>query len=536
MNNFIKAYLIKKIYFSLFLSIVMLSHQGFCAGTSARAAGGPEAPVSQLPHDVAVNVIGFLDAESQAAYDMTFKGARTDIAHAKKINLEDAFRRAVHYKPGFCFLNMREIEYIANQPEWKLIKGDAFEIFKSALKVVPETNILAVKGSSILFPLAEDTARRTIFAYQVHAEELFGDNIITSYAAQGYTFWSLKKVKKSDEKSQGPRRINFQQAIGARYVWGTEIQEGGILPDATGPEAVLNSLTPHVVFSTANLRDEAISRKINAFFNAANTRARAIGSSGGAERYRLWDELLAKAVGVMDVEPQEPLVPGDAFQLSVELDTYHKVSQIRHLIVTTTAAIEGRLKIGDDFLSNFSDLISLDLSRLGNVTEIGRGFLYGCSGLISLDLRGLENVTTIERGFLAGCTGLKSLDLRELENVTTIGRGFLYGCSGLISLDLRPLSKVTTIGEHFLSDCTGLTSLDLRPLSKVTTIGDNFLHNPSYDLSSVKSAIETRTEPTLAEKVKGYIESLKRPESLKVKGDIEPLKGSQSFEYDFSDL
>ncbi len=542
MNNFIKTYLIKKIYFSVFLSIVMMSHQGFCAGSSARAAGAPERSASQLPPGVAGKMVSFLDSKSQAAYHATSKDARDDVVDAKKINLEDAFKRAVHCKSGFCILDMREIQNIANHPEWKLIKGEAWSILNSVLQRMPDSSILAVKGDisalgheeaetkgkveELDVKEAQDTGHPALRGYHsIDPGSLFGENIITTYAAQGYTFWSRNSMK-ADGAKQANNKINFQQAIGARYVWGTDIQEGGILPDATGPEAVLNTLTPHVVFSTANLSNQAIQTRIRAFFDAANRRAR--GPGGASEEEILAAESKVNAIAVIDVEAVET---ASGHELKLSSSVALALSKIRRLIVTTTAPIETGLKIGDEFLFGCNELTSLELRGFEKVTTIGDGFLLGCTGLTSLDLSplrnvttiglallegstglksldlsGLRNVTTIGNEFLLGCTGLTSLDLSPLRNVTTIGYRFLCDCTGLTSLDLRGLENVTTIGDDFLSDCTGLTSLDLRGLENITTIGDNFLANTSPQIISIKSAIEARSEPTLADKVKGYIE------------------------------
>ncbi len=441
------------------------------------------------------------------------------IDYVKKIQLNNIFAQNIRGTEDFHILDIRQIENIANEKQWELIKGEAWNILNSLLqrmpdKIMPNSSILAVKGD--ISPLgheeaetkgkveeldvkeAQDTGHPALRGYHsIDPVVLFGDNIITSYAAQGYTFWTRNPMK-ADGAKQAENRINFQQAIGARYVWGTDIQEGGILPDATGPEAVLNTLTPHVVFSTADLRNDPISRNINAFFDAANTRAR--GPGGASEEEILAAESKVNAIAVIDVEAVET-ASGHELKLSSS-----NLSKIRRLIVTTTAPIEPGLKIGNEFLSSCTELTSLEFRGFEKVTTIGDDFLIICNGLTSIDLSGLRNVTTIGNGFLCLCIRLQSLNLRGLENVKTIGNSFLCRCARLKSLDLSPLIKVTTIGNYFLGDCTGLTSLNLRGLENITTIGDNFLANTSPQIISIKSAIEARPEPTLAEKVKGYIE------------------------------
>ena len=140
--------------------------------------------------------------------------------------------------------------------------------------------------------------------------------------------------------------------------------------------------------------------------------------------------------------------------------------------------------IGDYFLSSCTGLKSIDLSGLSNVTSIDKEFLNSCSGLTSIDLSPLSKVTSISNFFLEYCTGLTSIDLSGLSNVTSIGGWFLNGCSGLTSIDLSPLSKVTSISNEFLAGCRGITSLDFNGLSNVTSIGNDFLYT-CYNLKSI---------------------------------------------------
>jgi hypothetical protein len=143
--------------------------------------------------------------------------------------------------------------------------------------------------------------------------------------------------------------------------------------------------------------------------------------------------------------------------------------------------------IGDNFLSGFGSLTSLDTSGMSNVQSIGKLFLRECVSLTSLDTSGLKNVTSIGDGILYKCINLTSLDTRSLMKLRSIGDGFLYGCTSLISFDTRGLKNVKSIGKHFLSSCIGLTSLDTSGLKSVTSIGDNFL-NECVKLTSLDTS------------------------------------------------
>ena len=102
-------------------------------------------------------------------------------------------------------------------------------------------------------------------------------------------------------------------------------------------------------------------------------------------------------------------------------------------------------------------------------------FLCGCSNLTSIDLSPLSNVTSIDGALLGNCSNLTIIDLSPLSNITSIDRHFLRGCSNLTTINLSQLSNVTSIGNYFLSDCSNLTTIDLSPLSNVTFIGYSFL-------------------------------------------------------------
>jgi hypothetical protein len=149
------------------------------------------------------------------------------------------------------------------------------------------------------------------------------------------------------------------------------------------------------------------------------------------------------------------------------------LSNCSSLISLDLSGLNNIITINDFFLGNCSSLTSLDLSKLNDITIIRFGFLYGCSSLISLDLSGLNNVIIIGKYFLAYCSSLTSLNLSGLNNVTTINGRFLHDCSSLTSLNLSGLNNVTTISSKFLECCSSLTSLNLSGLNNVTTISQS---------------------------------------------------------------
>ena len=103
---------------------------------------------------------------------------------------------------------------------------------------------------------------------------------------------------------------------------------------------------------------------------------------------------------------------------------------------------------------------SIKLIRTKNTPiKIGNYFLYECSNLTTIDLSALSQVTQIGNYFLSSCSNLTTIDLLPLSQVTQIGNGFLSGCSNLTTIDLSALQHVTQIGDCFLYNCSNLTTI-----------------------------------------------------------------------------
>eukprot|EP01060_Flectonema_neradi_P019095 TRINITY_DN2609_c2_g1_i1.p1 TRINITY_DN2609_c2_g1~~TRINITY_DN2609_c2_g1_i1.p1 ORF type:complete len:326 (+),score=57.65 TRINITY_DN2609_c2_g1_i1:122-1099(+) len=147
-------------------------------------------------------------------------------------------------------------------------------------------------------------------------------------------------------------------------------------------------------------------------------------------------------------------------------------SSVKHVSFINTGCVQ---QIGDDFLVGCTEMQTIDLAPLCNVSRIGYSFLNRCPSIVELDLAAFSNITTVGNWFLGGCTSLTSIDLSPLSKVVTLGQGFLYRCTGLSSLDLSPLKDISTIGDFFLYSCNALSQLDLSSLGNVTSVGSHFL-------------------------------------------------------------
>jgi hypothetical protein len=132
--------------------------------------------------------------------------------------------------------------------------------------------------------------------------------------------------------------------------------------------------------------------------------------------------------------------------------------------------------IGNDFLSDCSNLTNITFSGLSKVTQIENSFLSGCANLTYIDLSPLSKLTQIDDYFLSACYSLENIDnLHVLSNVTQIGKSFLAGCGSLQKIDISGFSKVTQIKDAFLGGCSSLTNIDFKSLSSVKEIKDSFL-------------------------------------------------------------
>jgi hypothetical protein len=363
---------------------------------------------------------------------------------------------------------------------------------------VPSSSAGAVREEEKTAPI------HSIFGFEeIHPNLLFGsDGLVSIYATKGYTFWSKTPTLISGTLEE--QKIQFQQALGARYVFADDIQEDSILPDAVGDEVVLNALTPHVVLTTKSLEEEHIRKKVYHFFSVTSAAVcedssdACIFSSEGEKSTKKVAKSQANAIAVVDIEANEDGVLNLGAPYN-QLDYPAILNSIQHLIVTTTS--DHATTIGTFFLYQCDNLISVDLRGLQNIIKIEDCFIYDCSQLINVDLRDFQNVETIGRCFLATCDNLSFVDLRgfqrlrdieshflmysrslkfvdlaPLHRITNIPHGFFYECPNLISLDLRPLRNAKTIGCNFLYNCTGLTSIDLGWLQNVLSIGNSFLY------------------------------------------------------------
>lgn len=104
-----------------------------------------------------------------------------------------------------------------------------------------------------------------------------------------------------------------------------------------------------------------------------------------------------------------------------------------------------------------TELMKIGITKIGlssfkeGTTEIPDYFLYECSQIESIDLGPLSNITKIGAFFLGGCSSLKSLDLSPLKSTVTFGEGFGFNCKNLIDINLGSVQadNFSLDGEDF---------------------------------------------------------------------------------------
>ena len=147
-------------------------------------------------------------------------------------------------------------------------------------------------------------------------------------------------------------------------------------------------------------------------------------------------------------------------------------------IMTTSIELVGFDGISEtpaNFLCDLSEIKSIDISPLANVTRIERYFLAYCTSLTTMDASPLRHVTTVGDGFMNGCTNLTSIDISGFTEITAIGDFFISGCKSLEAIDLGSLSNVRTIGRGFLGQCFALKTVDIAPLRNCLRVGRGFM-------------------------------------------------------------
>lgn len=131
--------------------------------------------------------------------------------------------------------------------------------------------------------------------------------------------------------------------------------------------------------------------------------------------------------------------------------------------------------IGDNFLTYFKTLKTVDLSGFNKVTNIGDYFLATCKSLTKVDFSPMTSLITIGGYCLNNDISLTEVDLNGLTSLTTIGMEFVAGCSFLTDIkNFNTLTSLKTIGNYF-ANRTSLKSFKLSGLANLKSIDSYFL-------------------------------------------------------------
>jgi hypothetical protein len=128
----------------------------------------------------------------------------------------------------------------------------------------------------------------------------------------------------------------------------------------------------------------------------------------------------------------EPLTPNYKFLIPMNEES----EQLKYMFPNITDCIIKEMETGFKFNNEDKTITTINLLQLKDV-----------------------NITVIGNNFLNNYENLTSIDLSYLSNVTLIGNNFLLNCSKLIDIDLTPLTNLNLIGNNFLDNCSNLKSI-----------------------------------------------------------------------------
>lgn len=137
--------------------------------------------------------------------------------------------------------------------------------------------------------------------------------------------------------------------------------------------------------------------------------------------------------------------------------------------------------IGVNFC-NYCDCSSLQLPA---VTTIGTQFLAYSRGLSSFTLP--STLTTIGTSAFRSCSDLKSLNLGNLYNITSIGANFAYDCSNLTRVDFPSRDLSGCFGQDDTASFAVSTNNSLTYLAGIKAYGS------SSDVNPIKAKFPDRT-------------------------------------------
>ena len=110
----------------------------------------------------------------------------------------------------------------------------------------------------------------------------------------------------------------------------------------------------------------------------------------------------------------------------------------------------------------------------------GTSITVDSSKLTALTIKSVkESATAIPSNFLSECTNLTSIDLSAFDKITSIGGSFLSDCERLTSVNMSNMTSLTSISTYFLANCEVLSSLYLPDRNPPTAQTNGFLFRVS---------------------------------------------------------
>lgn len=121
--------------------------------------------------------------------------------------------------------------------------------------------------------------------------------------------------------------------------------------------------------------------------------------------------------------------------------------------ITTVDISDDIYEIGSYSFYDCTELVSVEIKRIGDTVKINSSAFEGCKKLENFDVYG--ELYSIESRAFAGCTSLASFDFGYY--LQDLGGEAFRGCTALTSVSLP--SALNNLGSGVFTECTSLTSL-----------------------------------------------------------------------------
>lgn len=135
------------------------------------------------------------------------------------------------------------------------------------------------------------------------------------------------------------------------------------------------------------------------------------------------------------------------------------------LISVNLFGLDSLSAVGANWLVGAHSLRSIDVGVLPELRIINSNFLCDCRSLSTITFSAkLKNLTTVGNRFVSNLPNLLSISFNGLKNLTSIGDGFLSECPILISVDFTDLKNLQSVGKDWFKGSVRVAAPPQLPL------------------------------------------------------------------------